>query len=101
MTNISRHPGGPPTREIVLYTRSGCHLCEDAEAILAQFGLRPRKVDIDGDPELTARHGTCVPVVEIDGRVRFRGRVDRTLLQRLLRATAASAAPAAEDSGHV
>jgi glutaredoxin len=74
-------------RNVVLYTRQGCHLCHQAEQLLTSHGLRPQLVDIDQDGELLARFDTCVPVVEIDGRVRFRGRIDEVLLVRLLRAT--------------
>jgi len=70
--------------QVVLYTRQGCHLCDDALALLERHGLRPSLVDIDVDPELRARYDHCVPVVEIDGRERFRGRVDELLLRRLL-----------------
>jgi glutaredoxin len=70
--------------EVVLYTRQGCHLCDEAKLLLEQFGLRPSFVDIDTDPELRQRFDTCVPVVEIDGLVRFRGRVDARLLRRIL-----------------
>lgn len=69
---------------IVLYTRSGCHLCDDALATLAQHGLTPKVVDIDADPALHERWSDCVPVVEIDGKIRFRGRVDPLLLRRLM-----------------
>jgi glutaredoxin len=73
-------------RNVVLYTRQGCHLCHEAEQLLIRYDLRPRLVDIDLDRELLGQFDTCVPVVEIDGRVRFRGRVDEVLLRRLLRA---------------
>ena len=69
---------------VVLYTRRGCHLCDDALALLKRHGLAAREVDIDADPGLRARYDCCVPVVEIDGRERFRGRVDERLLRRLL-----------------
>jgi len=69
---------------VVLYTRRGCHLCDDALAVLRRHGVAPQEVDIDLDPDLRARYDTCVPVVEIDGRERFRGRVDERLLRRLL-----------------
>jgi glutaredoxin len=71
--------------EAIVYTRQGCHLCEEAEALLQQFGLAVREVDIDAQPELRARYNECVPVVLIDGKERFRGRVDPRLLRRLLR----------------
>jgi glutaredoxin len=73
-----------PNRDVVLYTRRGCHLCHDAESMLAKYGLRPKLVNIDEEPELRAKFDTCVPVVEIDGRIRFRGRIDEVLLRRLL-----------------
>jgi glutaredoxin len=70
--------------DIVLYTRRGCHLCDDALEILRRHGQEPRVVDIDADEVLRERYNECVPVVEIDGRERFRGRVNEVLLQRFL-----------------
>ena len=70
--------------ETILYTRAGCHLCDDAEQILLAHGLQPKSIDIDQDETLRNQFTTCVPVVEIDGKVRFRGRVDPILLRRLL-----------------
>lgn len=70
---------------VVLYTRVGCHLCDEAELQLLAQGLVPEIVDIDAAPELKARFTTCVPVVEIDGKIRFRGRINDVLLQRILR----------------
>jgi glutaredoxin len=77
----------PKSKQVVLYTRQGCHLCEDALQMLRRHGLRPEMVDIDEHPELRQRYDVCVPVVVIDGRERFRGRVDERLLRRLLNAT--------------
>lgn len=70
---------------VIVYTRQGCHLCHEAIDLLQHHGLTPELVDIDTDPELRARYDDCVPVVVIDGRERFRGRVDERLLVRLLR----------------
>jgi glutaredoxin len=72
------------THETVMYSRQGCHLCDEAEQLLLAHGLRPTIVDIDEDPTLAKQFDTCVPVVEIDGKIRFRGRVDAMLLQRIL-----------------
>lgn len=74
---------------VTLYTRRGCHLCDDALALLRRHGLSPSEVDIDENPPLRELYDTCVPVVEIDGQVRFRGRVDEMLLRRLLNARGA------------
>lgn len=71
---------------VTLYTRQGCHLCDEAHHTLRNHGLEPVSVDIDADPKLREKWNTCVPVVEIDGKVRFRGRVDAVLLRRLLSA---------------
>jgi glutaredoxin len=70
--------------EVVLYTRIGCHLCEEAQSLLEKHGLAVRTIDINRDPELAAQYDQCVPVIVIDGRERFRGRVDEVLLRRLL-----------------
>ena len=59
-------------------------MCHDAELVLTKHGLRPRMVDIDRDGALAAKFGDSVPVVEIDGQIRFRGRIDEMLLRRLL-----------------
>ena len=72
---------------VVLYTRVGCHLCDHAREVLEAHGLVVESVDIDRDPELVARYNHCIPVVEIDGKIRFRGRVHPVLLRRLLRGT--------------
>jgi glutaredoxin len=73
--------------DVILYTRQGCHLCEEAHAILLSEGanLRLTVIDVDSDPAVRAAHGEWVPVVAVDGKVRFRGRVNRVLLRRLLR----------------
>jgi glutaredoxin len=70
---------------VVLYTREGCHLCEEAQDVLNEFGISPAIVNIDDDPNLRERFDTCVPVVDIDGQIRFRGRVEPKLLRRIVR----------------
>jgi glutaredoxin len=61
--------------EVVLYSASGCHLCEAARRVLTaardEVGFELREVAIDGDPELEAAYREWIPVVEIDGRRRF------------------------------
>jgi glutaredoxin len=74
-----------PALEVVLYTRAGCPACQAAERILERHGLTFRRLDIDADPQLSLPYTGCVPVVEIDGKVRFRGRVNAVLLRRILR----------------
>lgn len=77
-------------RRLVVYTRENCPLCDEAIALLQEHAewLPPiETVDVDSDVTLQRRFGTEVPVVEIDGRVRFRGRISRVLLRRLIIAT--------------
>ena len=78
---------------VVLYSRTGCHLCEEAKALLerhrSRFGLQITEVDIDHHPAIKAMYDCCVPVVEIDGKLRFRGQVHEILLLRLLKANQA------------
>ena len=84
--------GGPKAsagRHVLFYTRRGCHLCDEAweivEAAQKRHGFTVERIDVDADPALTEEHGECVPVVAIDGKVRFRGRVNAVLLERMLR----------------
>jgi glutaredoxin len=74
-----------PLPNVVLYTRRGCHLCDEARELLRAERIEPTLVDVDTDPSLQERFGSVVPVVEIDGRIRFRGRIDPVLLRRILR----------------
>lgn len=75
--------------EVILYTREGCHLCDEAKKEIetlraqAEFGLQI--LDIDADPELQARFTNEVPVVFINGRKAFKYRVDRKQFLRRLR----------------
>ena len=75
---------------VVMYTRRGCHLCERAWAQLEEarqsYGFALSRADVDAEPELVRQYGECVPVVTVNGRVRFRGVVNPVLLRRLLRA---------------
>jgi glutaredoxin len=73
-----------------MYTRQGCHLCEAAWDLLAEaqrrHGFSLEKVDINTDAALVAEHGLHVPVVSVNGKVRFRGVVNPALLRRLFEA---------------
>src|SRR4051812_45610296 len=76
-------------REVVMYTRAGCHLCDEAWDVLdaerRRFGFELRRGGVGTDTLLAERFGQEVPVVTVDGEVRFRGRVNAALLRRLLR----------------
>jgi predicted thioredoxin/glutaredoxin len=72
------------------FTRKGCHLCDLAWEEITRLGRRYQltleQTDVDTDLELAARHGDSVPVVVVNGKVRFRGGVNPVLLERLFRA---------------
>jgi glutaredoxin len=71
-----------------VYTRKECCCCHKALDILKSHARHHKfsiaEIDIDTDPELVAAYNTSVPVVAIDGKVRFRGSVNPVLLERLL-----------------
>lgn len=86
-TAWSPRESGKRFQTLVLYTKSGCHLCDDAKLLIAEYQhLLPEvvEVNIDESPDLKEKFTTCVPVVEIDQKVRFRGRVSEPLLRRLI-----------------
>lgn len=66
--------------EVTLYTRPGCHLCDEAKSqiapILAEFGARLREINIDADPSLREQFNLDVPVVFVAGRKVAKHRVD-------------------------
>lgn len=58
---------------VVLYTREGCHLCDDARAVVDQVCEEAQcewaEIDIDANQHLADEFGLLVPVVAVDGRV--------------------------------
>jgi glutaredoxin len=74
--------------EVVLYSRPGCHLCDDARVVLQRvrathpFSLQER--NIDEDDELLRRYLERIPVVTVDGQECFEFFVDETKLRAQL-----------------
>jgi hypothetical protein len=64
---------------VVLLTREGCHLCDEAEQVVRQvvtdLGIGHARVTIDDDRETRDRFTTEVPVVIVDGRIIARWRL--------------------------
>ena len=81
--------GGTGAPRVTLYTRPGCHLCDEARAVVAavcaELGEEFAEVDIDGDPGLTRRYGEEIPVTLVDGVQHDYWRVDPARLTRALR----------------
>jgi glutaredoxin len=69
----------PRKVQVIIYTRRGCHLCEEARGEILKAGRRDaytlEEVDIETDPELVRRYGWEIPVVAIDGAIVFKYRV--------------------------
>jgi predicted thioredoxin/glutaredoxin len=69
---------------LVLVTRQGCHLCDQALALLRELGIEPEMADVDTDDDLYRLYDWRVPVVLADGVVVAEGRVDRDRLRKAL-----------------
>jgi hypothetical protein len=72
--------------ELVLYGRDGCHLCDQMLEELEEClrGRVPvRVVDVDASPVLRERHGSRVPVLELDSEELCYGRFDGSAARRL------------------
>ena len=76
------------SRQVVVYSRKGCHLCELVKESLAKLshrgGFTWHEVDVDSDSELRRQFNDEVPVVFIDGRKAFKYRMnEREFLRKL------------------
>ncbi|RLS32272.1 MAG: glutaredoxin family protein [Planctomycetota bacterium] len=71
-------------RSVLLYSRSGCHLCEEAEDLLAHHAPDAVVIFVGSDDALVRRYGLRVPVLVIDGREVAEGRFTEEELIRAL-----------------
>jgi glutaredoxin len=76
------------SRNVVVYSRKGCHLCEVVKESLSKLSRRGgftwQDVDVDSDSELRRKFNDEVPVVFIDGRKAFKYRMDEQEFLRKL-----------------
>lgn len=79
--------GEPPPR-VVLYSKPGCHLCDDArtviESVCAELGEAYDEVDITGSEELIRAYAEEIPVTLVDGEQHDFWRVDPARLRAAL-----------------
>ena len=73
---------------VTIYGKPGCHLCDEARAVVhgvtGPRRVRVEEVDVSVDPELHHRYGERIPVVAVDGEELFEYHVDaRVLGERL------------------
>lgn len=74
---------------VTIYTRPGCHLCEEAKAAILSSGCTDEvvieEVNIDDDVALQERYKYDIPVIFINGVKAFKHRVDPREFRRKLR----------------
>jgi glutaredoxin len=76
--------------QVTLYTRAGCHLCDQAKQVIESVRRRAafdyEEFDIDSDPRLRQLYNEEVPVIAIDGKKAFKYRVTPAELLKVLAA---------------
>ncbi len=79
---------GRLTPTLTLYSKPGCHLCDEMKAVIERVAVRVTfdldVVDITGDPGLEARYGLEIPVLLVDGRKAAKYRIGEEELERRL-----------------
>ncbi|RHW44716.1 glutaredoxin family protein [Dermacoccus abyssi] len=77
-------------RRITLIGKPGCHLCDDARAVIERVareeGVEWEELNMLDDPELVARYAEQIPVTLVDGRQHDYWRVDENRLRKALSA---------------
>ena len=66
---------------LVLVTRKGCHLCDQALDLLRGLGHEPELADVDSDDRLHGLYDWRVPVVLLEDRIVAEGKITRAQLE--------------------
>jgi glutaredoxin len=73
---------------VTLYSRPGCHLCDEMKAVVDRVArsipLAVEQIDISTDPLLEERYGLEIPVLLVNGRKAAKFRIAEDQLRRLL-----------------
>lgn len=73
---------------IILYSKAGCHLCDEArgylEELAADHEIDIQEIDIRRDPDLFERYRYRIPVIVVDGVERLEGRIEEADVRSLL-----------------
>jgi hypothetical protein len=75
---------------LTLYSRPGCHLCDDMKAVVSRVMSAPSvpvtltEIDISTDPALETQYGLEIPVLLLNGKKAAKYRVSEGELRRLL-----------------
>jgi glutaredoxin len=87
--NTGHQPVPVKRARVRLLSKPGCHLCDDARAVIdavcAELGEHYEDVDISRDTDLAGRYAEQIPVTFVDGRQHDFWRVDPDRLRRALR----------------
>jgi len=74
--------------QLTLYSRDGCHLCEEMEQQLsvleADLGFSLNYVDVDSRPELAALYGARIPVLALGDEEICQARLNEDSLRAAL-----------------
>jgi glutaredoxin len=74
--------------QLTLFGKPGCHLCEDARAVVARVRERRSfdlvEVDVSLDPVLYREYGERIPVLALDGEELFEFHVEEAVLMERL-----------------
>lgn len=87
---MDRPPGPTSTIVLALYSRPGCHLCDEMKQVvrrvLAQSPspIALTEIDISGDGALEQRYGLEIPVLLMNGKKVAKYRVAEEDLRRML-----------------
>lgn len=89
---VRRVRPAPPRRQVTLYGKPGCHLCEDARALLERLSRRYpmeiEEIDITTEPTLFRKYDIVIPVVVVDREVQLEAPISEQRLRRALAARA-------------
>jgi glutaredoxin len=74
---------------VIVYSRPGCHLCDEAKAAIQNAGCSDRftleEINIESDDDLLRKYKYDIPVVTIDGVEAFRHRIDVNEFKKLIK----------------
>ena len=73
---------------LTIYSRPGCHLCDEMKAVVGRVAqtipLSLEEIDISTDPELETRYGLEIPVLLVEGKKAAKYRIEEEELARVL-----------------
>ena len=76
-------------RRLTLYSKPGCHLCDEMKHVIERVGeripLALEVIDISTDADLMARYGLEIPVLLVDGTKAAKYRLTAEELERICR----------------